>query len=109
MSKQVHPSPNYDLFHPSKRDREIEAELRSHIETRTADNIATGLSPEEAGIEPGSVAENRRVAGSSIAVSVPVVTSERQSLFSRNWKFSGRRKVWQARSIGWTVNCGFLL
>jgi predicted permease len=37
-----------NLFHRSKLDREIEAELRSHIEMRTADNIAAGMSPEEA-------------------------------------------------------------
>jgi hypothetical protein len=37
-----------NLFHRSKLDQEIEAELRSHIEMRTADNIAAGMSPEEA-------------------------------------------------------------
>jgi putative ABC transport system permease protein len=38
-----------NLFHRSKLDQEIEAELRSHIEMRTADNIAAGMSPQEAG------------------------------------------------------------
>jgi putative ABC transport system permease protein len=37
-----------NLFHRSKLDQEIDAELRSHIEMRTADNIAAGMSPEEA-------------------------------------------------------------
>ncbi|HKS68439.1 MAG TPA: ABC transporter permease, partial [Candidatus Acidoferrales bacterium] len=37
-----------NLFHRAKVDQEIEAELRSHIEMRTADNIAAGMSPEEA-------------------------------------------------------------
>ena len=37
-----------NLFHRSKLDQEIEAELRSHIEMRTADNIAAGMSPEGA-------------------------------------------------------------
>jgi predicted permease len=37
-----------NLFHRSKLDQEIEAELRTHIEMRTADNIAAGMSPEEA-------------------------------------------------------------
>ncbi|HYL65285.1 MAG TPA: ABC transporter permease [Candidatus Methylomirabilis sp.] len=37
-----------NLFHRSKLDQEIEAELRSHIEMRTADNIAAGMSPKEA-------------------------------------------------------------
>jgi putative ABC transport system permease protein len=37
-----------NLFQRSKLEQEIEAELRSHIEMRTADNIAAGMSPEEA-------------------------------------------------------------
>src|SRR5579863_329699 len=37
-----------NLFRRSTLDQEIEAELRSHIEMRTADNIAAGMSPEEA-------------------------------------------------------------
>ena len=37
-----------NLFHRSKLDQEIEAELRSHIEMRRADNIAAGMSPGEA-------------------------------------------------------------
>ncbi|HKW57110.1 MAG TPA: ABC transporter permease [Candidatus Acidoferrum sp.] len=37
-----------NLFHRSKLDEEIEAELRSHIEMRTADNLAAGMSPEGA-------------------------------------------------------------
>ncbi|HKW90166.1 MAG TPA: permease prefix domain 1-containing protein, partial [Candidatus Acidoferrales bacterium] len=37
-----------NLFHRSKLDEEIEAELRSHIEMRAADNMAAGMSPQEA-------------------------------------------------------------
>ena len=37
-----------NLFHRSELDQDIDAELRSHIEMRTADNIAAGLSPEQA-------------------------------------------------------------
>ena len=37
-----------NLFHRSKLDQEIEAELRSHIEMRTADNIAAGMPAEQA-------------------------------------------------------------
>jgi predicted permease len=37
-----------NLLRRSKLDQEIEAELRSHIEMRTADNIAAGMSPDEA-------------------------------------------------------------
>jgi hypothetical protein len=37
-----------NLSHRSKLEQEIEAELRSHIEMRTADNIANGTSQEKA-------------------------------------------------------------
>jgi putative ABC transport system permease protein len=37
-----------NLFHRSKLDQEIDAELRAHIEMRTADNLASGMSPEQA-------------------------------------------------------------
>lgn len=37
-----------NLFLRSKIEREIDAELRSHIEMRTEDNIAAGMSAEEA-------------------------------------------------------------
>ncbi len=42
-----------NLFHRSKLDEEIEAELRAHIEMRTADNIAAGMSPRETRRLPG--------------------------------------------------------
>ena len=37
-----------NLFSRSAVDREIDDELRSHIELRIDDNIAAGMSPEEA-------------------------------------------------------------
>src|SRR3984957_10113332 len=37
-----------NLITRSKVDREIEAELKSHIEMRIEDSIAEGMSPEEA-------------------------------------------------------------
>jgi len=37
-----------NLFSPSKVAREIDAELGSHVEMRIEDNIANGMSPEEA-------------------------------------------------------------
>lgn len=37
-----------NLFYRSKLDREIDAELGSHIEMRTEDNIAAGMPPEQA-------------------------------------------------------------
>jgi hypothetical protein len=37
-----------NLFRQSSVDREIDAELKAHIEMRTEDNLAAGMSPEEA-------------------------------------------------------------
>ena len=37
-----------NLFARSKVQQEIDAELKSHIEMRMEDNIASGMSPEEA-------------------------------------------------------------
>ena len=37
-----------NLFRRSRLDREIEAEMRAHIEMRAADNVAAGMSSEEA-------------------------------------------------------------
>jgi macrolide transport system ATP-binding/permease protein len=37
-----------NLFSRSNVDREIDAELQSHIDMRTEDNLATGMSPQEA-------------------------------------------------------------
>ena len=37
-----------NLFRLTRVDREIDAELRAHIEMRVEDNLAAGMSPEEA-------------------------------------------------------------
>ncbi|MFZ0394001.1 MAG: permease prefix domain 1-containing protein, partial [Terracidiphilus sp.] len=37
-----------NLFRRSRVNREIEAELRAHIEMRTEENIAAGMTPEAA-------------------------------------------------------------
>lgn len=37
-----------NLFYRSKLDQEIDAELKSHIDMRTEDNIAAGMPPEQA-------------------------------------------------------------
>jgi hypothetical protein len=37
-----------NLFSRSTLDREIEAELKSHIDMRMEDNIALGMSPKDA-------------------------------------------------------------
>jgi predicted permease len=38
----------FNLFSPSRLAEEIDAEIQSHIEMRVADNIAHGMTPEEA-------------------------------------------------------------
>jgi hypothetical protein len=35
-----------NLFRQSSVDREIDAELKAHIEMRTEDNLAAGMSPD---------------------------------------------------------------
>lgn len=37
-----------NLFHRSRMDREIDAELQAHIALRTDDNLASGMAPDEA-------------------------------------------------------------
>jgi len=37
-----------NLFSRSKLEREIQDELRSHLDMRTAENIAAGMTPERA-------------------------------------------------------------
>ena len=37
-----------NLFRRSRIDREIDAELRAHIEMRIEDNVAAGMTPENA-------------------------------------------------------------
>jgi len=40
--------PGTDVFSRVKIDREIEAELHTHIEMRTEDNVTAGMTPEQA-------------------------------------------------------------
>jgi predicted permease len=69
-----------NLFQRSKLEQEIEAELRAHIEMRTADNIAAGMSPEEA----------RRQAvlrfGSRAAMKERVVAADLQMFLDSVWQ-----------------------
>jgi len=69
-----------NLFRRSTLDQEIEAELRSHIEMRTADNMAAGMPPEEA----------RRQAvlrfGSRAAMKERVIAADAQMLFDSLWR-----------------------
>ncbi|MHB8753676.1 MAG: ADOP family duplicated permease [Candidatus Acidiferrales bacterium] len=69
-----------NLFHRSKLHQEIEAELRSHIEMRTSDNIAAGMSPQEA----------RRDAllrfGSRAAMKERVIAADAQMFLDSLWQ-----------------------
>jgi predicted permease len=86
-----------NLFHRSNLDQEIEAELRSHIEMRTADNIAAGMSPEEA----------RRQAvlrfGSRAAMKERVIAADLQMFLDSVWQdlCYGLRQL--RRNPGFTV------
>ncbi len=69
-----------NLFHRSKLDQEIDAELRSHIEMRTADNIAIGMSPQEA---------RRQAAlrfGSQAAMKERVIAADAHMLLDSIWQ-----------------------
>jgi MacB-like periplasmic core domain len=77
-----------NLLRRSELDREIEAELRSHIEMGTADNIAAGMSPDEA----------RRQAvlrfGSRAAMKERVIAADAQMFFDSLWRdlhYAGRQ------------------
>lgn len=69
-----------NLFRRQRVDSEIEEELRSHIEMRAADNIAAGMSPEEA----------RRQAvlrfGSRAAMKERVIAADAQMFFDSLWR-----------------------
>lgn len=69
-----------NLFRRSRLDDEIEAELRSHIEMRTADNVAAGMPPEEA----------RRQAvlrfGSRAAMKERVIAADAQVFLDSLWR-----------------------
>jgi putative ABC transport system permease protein len=69
-----------NLFRRSRLDEEIEAELRSHIEMRTADNVAAGMSPEEA---------RRQAAlrfGSRAAMKERVIAADAQMFLDSLWQ-----------------------
>ena len=64
-----------NLFRRSRINREIEDELRSHLEMRVEDNIATGMTREEARRDArlrfgNPVMMRERVAGADAALSL---------------------------------------
>src|SRR5271170_5192015 len=64
-----------NLFSRSRVDREIEAEIKAHIDLRIEDNIAAGMSPEEARRDAllrfgNTTATRERVASADLALSL---------------------------------------
>ena len=77
-----------NLFSRSAVERKIDAELRSHVEMRTADNIAAGMAPEQARREAllkfgNPLLIKEKVAAVDVALSL-------DSLF-RDVHYAGRR------------------
>ena len=70
-----------NLFQKSRVNREIEAELRAHIEMRTEENMAAGMGPDQARrdalVRFGNPASTReRVAGADAALSLDNVAAD---------------------------------
>ena len=70
-----------NLFARSKVDREIDAELRSHVEMRTEDNLASGMSADEARRDAlirfgNPTATKERVTGMDAALMVDSIWSD---------------------------------
>ncbi len=86
-----------NLFSLSKVGREIDAELTSHIEMRTMDNIAAGMSPEEA----------RRDA--QLRFGNPTVVKERTTAADTALFLDSVRSVFRYRDSGANLMAVFLL
>jgi predicted permease len=70
-----------NLFSRARQDREIDAELRAHISLRIADNIAAGMSPEEARRDAmlrfgNPIVTRERVAAADTALAVASVWAD---------------------------------
>src|SRR5271168_1848997 len=70
-----------NLFSRSRVDREIEAELTAHIDLRIEDNLAAGMSPEEARRDAllrfgNTTATRERVASADLALSLESIWSD---------------------------------
>ena len=64
------------VFSRSKLEREIDAEIRSHVEMRTADNVAAGMSPDQARRDALIRFGNRTVMRERIAAADAAMTLE---------------------------------
>jgi putative ABC transport system permease protein len=87
-----------NLFSRSKVERDIDNELRSHLEMRIEDNIAAGMSPEEGRRDallrfgnPASMKE--RTAGADVALGIDSIWADIRSAF---------RQLWRSLVLGWT-------
>src|SRR5271170_2896687 len=70
-----------NLFSRSRVDREIEAEIKAHIDLRIEDNLAAGMSPEEARRDAllrfgNTTATRERVASADLALSLESIWSD---------------------------------
>lgn len=77
-----------NLVFRSQMDREIEAEVRSHIEMRTADNIAAGMPPEKARRDAllkfgNPTVMRERVAGADFALNLDIFFRDVQYAFRK--------------------------
>src|SRR5664279_2753181 len=83
-----------NLFLRSKVDREIDAELHSHIEMRIEDNLAAGMSAADARREAllrfGNVLSTKeRVAGADVALTLGSIWSDVRFACRQLWKNPG--------------------
>jgi predicted permease len=83
-----------NLFSRSKVDREIDAELRSHIDMRIEENVANSMSPEEARRDAllrfgnlSSMKEN--VTGANTALTLYSIWSDMRYAWRQLWKNPG--------------------
>jgi putative ABC transport system permease protein len=75
-----------NLFSRSKVERDIDNELRSHLEMRIEDNIAAGMSPEEGRRDAllrfgNPVSMKERTAGADIALGIDSIWADIRSAF----------------------------
>ena len=88
-----------NLFSPSKVAREIDAELGSHVEMRIEDNIANGMSPEEARRDAllrfgNRTAIGERVAGEDAALVIEnLICDMRRYAQPRHSRYAGSPQI----------------
>lgn len=83
-----------NLFSRSKVEHEIDAELRSHIEMRMEDNIASGMSPEEARRDAmlrfgNPAVMKERTAGADVALALENIWADLRYAFRQLFRVPG--------------------